>query len=575
MQQTDEKMPNSQLTTQPTDLPLVASLVQNVVAEHIEALTRFSAKDLGAREPEQVSSTFLKLTLKQQLEFSTPTYHGPAGLPAGINQVSNQLALTSELQKRLDKAKVEAPEAISIWVDANPEGYRRLMPVVAGFLSPSDSVGHEFTCTQCRGACQITCSTCSGDGSSICFPCHASGKISCTSCGGSKQVSCGTCHGRGQWTEQFSKQSWNTHTNSYDTTYETIRHSCGHCSGSGKGTCYSCDYGGKIPCKQCAGAGRVDCRSCSASGRIDCGVCLASGIQHVWGKVELEVSHAEALSVLTENSYLRQIVEDKLPRKDLPAFGCLLEVNHQIYSCQLESKHRIRLDVQQASIVASGNTFIVLGFGPEAKVFSFENIAGHLLAKDLEALQESVRGQAGWRHQHGNNLLEATSYFLQSELNMVIAERVSDLNTTPEKAAETVEHHYKGLVDSSYVRDATIALRAALGRLYRSELLRPAVILCGLTALAAGLLLFMGWPAGGYWSAAQWSLGGGIFTWCVLEWITRRRIKHYFGANYGNRVLTLLKADGSINRWRVSMLLATSRVVWLAIEVCYRLNVQT
>lgn len=565
MQKTDKNMPDVLLENRPANHPAsAASLVRSVVGAHIEAITRFSAEDLGESEPEQVSSTSLELTLKQQLVFSTPTYQGPAGLPAGIKKVGNQTALKSELQKRLDKAKVEAPRAISIWVDANPGSYRRLMPVAAGFLTHSESLGYELTCSQCRGACKITCATCSGVGSSACSPCHGSGKVRCSNCSGSKQVPCSTCNGRGQWTEQFAKQSWNSHTNSYDTTYETIRHSCGHCSGSGKGNCYSCDYGGKIPCKWCAGEGRLNCKNCAASGCIDCSDCLASGIQHVWGTVEVEITHVEVLSILTENSNLRRIVEDKIPRKDLPAFGCLLAVTHQVNTCHLETQHRLRLDVQQARIFVCGNTFDFLGFGPEAKVFSFENIAGHMLAKDLEALQESVHGWTVWRHHRRTDLLGVTAYFLQSELNMLIAERVGDLNSTPETAAANIELHYKGLVDSTYVRHATTALRAALDRLYGSELFRPAAILCGLTALVASLLLVVGWPAGGRWSAAQWSLGGGVLTWCVLEWLIRRRIAHHFGTNYGSRVLGLLKVNGSIKRWRVGMLLATSVAVWLA-----------
>jgi len=241
-------------------------------------------------------------------------------------------------------------------------------------------------------------------------------------------------------------------------------------------------------------------------------------------------------------------------------------VLHTVQGQSLETRHRLRVDVRRANLRAHDDDFILYGFGPETRVFSFDNIAGHLLTDDLEALETCLANASAWRRHEGSDLLETTADFLRSELNMLIAERVANAQGKPEDTAAAVEAHFQGLVDQSYVARATTALSTALARLYGSELTEPAAYLCGLTALAAATLYGTSWPTPGMWQPALWSLGAAAAAWLALEWITRRRIAQRFDAGFGPRVIKQLKSNGSVKKWRIGLAVAAPLAVALAIQ---------
>ncbi len=545
--------------------PLPVGRVCAVVAAHLEPVTRFDGRDLHETEPEQSFDVALELTLSQQASFDTDERSGPAGLSVGTDRVNGQAAFQAELQRRLLLARSQAPQAIKAWVDADAGSYRRLMSPGSAFLTSPGAVGFEHTCSNCGGACQVTCGNCGGVGSNNCNGCGGSGKKFCYSCHGNKKVNCGTCGGSGQRTEHVSNQVWNSQSNSWVTVHGTQQGRCHNCSGSGKLPCNACDYQGKIRCDGgCNGTGRINCSPCRTTGRVDCQACRASGIQYVWGTIQAELERSETLGVFSSDEALLALVHDKLPPEDLPALGALLDVQHEISQSGVQTRHRLRLDVRRAGIRALQHDFVIHGFGPEPKVFSLENIAGHLLADDLAALEQKVVAASRWRRAGGSELLDSTADFLRSELNMLIAESVADSKGTPQEAAQQVQAQFHGLVDSAYVERASAAVRAALARLYGAELSAPALYLMALTMLCAGLLSGLGWPASGFWSAGPWSLGAAATAWAVLEWLTRRRIARHFSTVFGLRVVAQLRANGSVRRWRLGMAMGATMAVWLA-----------
>lgn len=544
--------------------PDAGGKIRALVAAHIEPVTRFDAADLSAASPEQAYPVELELTLAQQVSFGVGRQAGAARLPSGIEKVSGQSAFEAELAQRLLQAQKDAPTAVQNWAQANPGSYRRLMPARSGFLRQPGTVGYEHTCTTCSGACRVTCPACFGKGRTMCYGCHGSGKINCHSCHGSKKLTCSSCHGRGSWSEQVSESTWSYATNSYVTSYRTEHRYCSACSSSGHTTCHSCGYDGKIACSSCGGQGHLNCAPCHTSGKIDCSACLASGIQHMRGTIDAQVTHTEQLSIATAPGRLHELI-GLLPRESLPDFGALMQVQHTPNFRQVQTRHTLRLDVREAQLQAGHETFTLYGFGPEAHVLSFENIAGHMLLDDLVHLEQCVTSSSRWRRQRGGDLLETTADFLRSELNLLIAEKVADLSISPDEAAQAVEEHFSGLVDADYVRRSTLALRGALARLYGSELLESAASLCGLTGLAAALQYGVGWPQIGPWPAMLWSLAGGTLAWLGLEWLTRRRIARRFEHDFGRRVVKQLSANGSVKRWRIGMGVALVASVWLAV----------
>ncbi|MFW9617446.1 hypothetical protein [Aquabacterium sp.] len=535
------------------DQTLPPGKILGIVAEHIEPVTRFDAQDLSEAKPETAFQVEVSLQLDQSVSFDTTTTHGAAKLSAWVDKVHGESAFCSELSDRLHKAQREAPQAIAAWAQDNAGHYRRLLPANACFISAPGPVGYEHTCTTCSGACRVTCPSCYGRGRTDCTHCYGSGKINCYSCHGSKKVSCSSCYGRGNWSEQVSESTWSHTSNSYVTTYRTVHHNCSACYGSGQTTCHSCGYDGKISCGVCSGQGHINCMRCNTTGQVDCSACLASGIQHVWGTVKATVAHDEQLSIATDNATVQQLIETRLPRENLPEFGALTHVEHRPQGSWLSTQHTVQLDVREANVQASGETFVLYGFGPDAKVFSFENIAGHMLTEDLERLEACVSQASKWRRQKGSDLLDTTADFLRSELNLLLAEKVADHSASPDAAAQAVEAHFTGLVDASYVSRATQALRGALARLYGTELLEPAASLCGLSALAAGVQYGFGFHNGHAGVAVLTSLLGGAVAWFGLEWLTRRRIARRFEADFGKRVVQQLAANGSIKRWRMGV----------------------
>jgi hypothetical protein len=557
-----------QIDPPPSDAPPApGGKVRAVVAAHIEPVTRFDDKDLNASAPEEELAIALELTLTQQVNFETTQFQGPGHLPRYSDKLANASSFSSDLHQRLVRAQSGAPKAIAQWAAANAGAYLHRLPASAAFLTAPGSVGYEHTCYACSGACKVTCMACSGQGRTNCMVCYGSGKLNCSSCHGLKQLGCTACSGRGSWTDYIPQQYWDSSTNSYIHSTRTEFKTCMSCSGAGKQTCYACDYAGKVQCNGCHGSGKINCIPCGTTGKVNCGDCNATGVQHVSGTVRASVATDETLSIASQDKTLEGLVRDWIALADLPGYGALLAVDYKIDGSVLETAHRLRLDVRRAGIQAADRNFTIYGFGPAPTVFNFENIAGHMLTDDLTTLEKQVAGAARWRRQRGTDLLDTTADFLRSELNMLIAEKVADSKSTPQEAAEQVQNHFHGLVESSYVDRATNALRGALARLYGSELTEPAAYLCALIALISGVMFVFEWPAPSPWIIGMTTIGSAAAVWFVLEWMTRRRIAARFEADFSRRVLGQLSANGSVKRWRIGMGIGATLSVILAIYI--------
>lgn len=533
-------------------------VVASIVAAHLEPVTRFDRNDIRHLEPEVKSDLALTLSVKQSVYFETECHTGPRRLMLGTINVGGAAALVSQIRDTLARAEHEAADAMQSWVGKDKNGYRRVLAPQDTFKIVPGIFGYEYTCTNCRGACNVTCHACSGRGRNDCIPCGANGKINCTSCHGSKRLSCSFCRGQGNWSEQVSTQHWDQSRNMSVTNYHTENKSCGHCGASGKVTCYSCDYAGQVNCYSCYGRGYHNCNTCGSSGKVDCSTCLASGIEHEWATVRARIDHSEILEAHTEDQILHALVHEKLQLSDLPEFGELLDVQHRVSEQTLGSIYSLRLDVLRAPLVAAKRSFVVYGLGPEPTVVDFANLAGVLLEDDLVDLELKVKKASHLGRGRSTELIESTRRFVASELNLLIAEQVSDLKVAAEETNKKVEQNFKGLVDAAYIKRASKALRRAFGGIYGGALAEKAIYLCALATLVACLLFTFDWPHSGVWSAVKWSAGPAIVAWFMLEWDARRRIAQTFSIEVAHRVLQQISANGSAMRWRIGMMIALS-----------------
>ncbi len=524
--------------------------VIGIVAAHLEPVTRFDASDLSESEPEQVLGVALTLTQEQQVEFKAHQLDGRARLREGVEKLADSEAFQTELQRRLSTAVAQAPEAMNQWGEVSEGSYRRLMPGSAAFLRQPGTIGYEHECNTCAGKCEVICSSCGGAGTRICSGCSGIGRVTCYSCYGSRKHRCTGCAGQGQTSTQVSSQHLD-HNNNWVTTYRTEYRHCYLCSGTGSTSCLVCGFDGKIVCGGCGGRGRVNCGTCATTGWVDCVECNASGIQHVFGTIEADVTNCESLEIDSDDQKLVTLVRKKLKLEELPSLGQLLDVQHTVLDRRLLSAHHLRLDVRRASITAKDEAFVIHGFGPDCKVLSFENMAGRLLQDDLNALEQKITEGNKWRPRRNRDLLDTTAEFLRSELHMLIAERVSEISSSSNKAAEEVTGQFQNLVDTAYVARATTALQAALARLYGAEIFEPTMYLAGSAGVVAAGLFAFEWPGAGPASALAMTGVLALAGWAITEAITRRRISKHFSNGFGPRVISQLLANGSIRRWRI------------------------
>jgi hypothetical protein len=530
------------------------------VAAHIRPVTRFDTADLQETDPERTQALNLELTLLQEVDFSRTERRGAGRLPPGVSAMPDETAYRGDLQRRQERAQAEAPQALQAWAgqagEASHGRYVRLLPSAAAFLRPPGNVGYEKRCHGCGGAGKVGCAACNGVGDQHCYVCASNRRIACFSCHGNKTSRCAHCGGRGQSTDYVTHSVWDAASNGYRTETRPEQRSCMHCSGRGSNTCHTCEFDGKVTCSQCQGRGRISCAGCLGAGKVSCGPCSATGVLHVSGTVEASVQVHQDLPLLGADAALRSFLQERVPAADLPQLCTLQGIpQHAVDGTRMHSRYRLRLEVCRAGFSAAGTQFMLHGLGPELRVYSFENIAGRLLAADLLALETCVHSR------RAGALLDVTADFLRSELNLLIAEHVADAD---EATFAAVEQRFQGLVDADYCVRATAALRGALGQLYRAQLQGPALLLCGVTALGAAALVALGWPTGLPASDALAALAAATVAWAALEWLTRWRIARRCSAGFALRLNAQLAAGGSVRRWRVGAALAATAAVGLA-----------
>lgn len=535
------------------------------VAEHVEEVTRFGKQDLQEIEPEQRFHVGVEFKRTHTVTYEANRSSGVGHLPGSTRKLQSSSKIKKELELTLAKAREDAPEALEKWAQSSQGEYRRLMPNSAAFVSFAPSVGHEERCGTCGGECRVRCSKCNGTTWIVCRTCYGSGQRQCGQCKGSGRTSCVSCNGRGSWTDYKTTTTWNNSTSQNDTTTEAVSMQCSSCSGTGGGwPCLGCSSSGRLDCSSCDRKGSVHCLACS-EGTVACSKCKETGYLHEIGQVVATVSDEETVSVTTEDEALRRLIQGWIQIVELPDLGQLIDVQYRVDGAKIDALHLLRLDATRTRIAAQDLSFTVYGFGKNAKVFSFDNIAGRLLEQDLVAIEASVEGAARWRPKSGSDLVDTTSSFLRSELNLLIAEKVSNHKGSAKDATEAVERHFTGLVDKTYVERASKAVNRALARLYGSALAERGLYLCGIAAILAALLYVFVWPVRTPLLAAGVSLGAAALAWLGLEWKTRSRIANALDPKIAQRVLGQLNASGTIMRWRIGMAAAAAMAVSLAV----------
>ncbi|MEO6966301.1 MAG: hypothetical protein ABI076_10465 [Acidobacteriaceae bacterium] len=251
---------------------------------------------------------------------------------------------------------------------------------------------------------------------------------------------------------------------------------------------------------------------------------------------------------------------------DFPLFCQLATVTSKaptVTASQLNRTYPATLSQTQVRMQCAEQDLLLSGYGPEARVFDFKGIVGHLLANDLQQLRSTLQFSRGFLPFRNQEALRTTlDAMLESELNQQIA--------NPQQRAALIANR---TVTDEHATTTVDCLRKAMGRLYGS------IASVGLTALfvvALFTLYKLLWT--GYMLPQNRLVAVILFlavmavAAAVVESLSRHFLLKGFSragkAEEGQAANRLLRATGTLRRWRIAATLTTV-VAIICFFTCY------
>ena len=504
------------------------------VADYIERATRFDGNDVCATTPEIEADGFVSFKLQQQAHVSAKLKETRGRLPDFVDEVANHEAMQNTLRQRLAETNAKLPAAIENWASHDSGTYMRLLP--SSIVTLPRGAGWEWECQPCHGAGRVSCPVYNCyQGRVECYTCHGSRQVSCGACSGNGKTICSSCYGSGSHTIYQNGQ----------TVYQT----CSSCYGSGKKSCYTCSTSGRVQCSTCWGSGDTQCSTCSGTSRVICSTCQGQRWLNEFGTFDIDINThiSDHKARAIDDSSAKTMTQIEL--HDLPAYGELIEHAHEGRPLSAYSTYTLRIPHQKASIQADNEVFTIYGFGKQARVFSYENIVGHLLHKDLQSLRTALSTGKKKHHTTQTNVLDRLADFTRSELNMVLAEELTNAKPSSDLHA-AVEAQYHGIASQDYIAQASAAFKLAISRVYRAKVAEPAFSLMGIALMLSIILAVLGAPTSHWMSSALLSFFICGVLWVFAEIFAQRSIANHFEGALGKRVLTLSKQASNIKNWK-------------------------
>lgn len=512
------------------------------VANYIEDATRFDGSDVSAAAPEIETDGFVNFHLVQQANITVNKKTTIGRLPGHADDKFNTNAVDTELRKRLANTNAQLPDAISRWAAQDDGSYLRFVPT--HIVKLPKSVGHEWQCDTCGGVGQVRCVQCYS-GRVQCYGCHGRRDVNCHSCGGNGKRNCTSCHGSGSISQYYNNQ--------------TQFVSCQACYGTGRSNCYTCNSSGRVQCNTCFGRGDLQCPTCAGTTRVTCSPCSGMGWFNECGHFDIEIERHK-------NNHETQAIDQpcadlmaQIDIADLPKYGQQVHCSHDVKGFSIRTSYTFQIPHQKAELLAAKERFTIYGFGTQAKVFDYQNIAGHMLQGDLKALRRSLfsgkKSQFSWHA----NVLDALGDFTRSELNMVIAEELTGAKPSAD-LHQAVEARFSGMVSSDYIASASHLFKSAISQLYRAKVSQPTFSLIGIALMLSAILGILRLPT------PHWFAAGGLtfiicgVVWALAETHAQTSISKHFDGPLGKRILDLSKQASNIKGWR--------RGVWLGLAAC-------
>lgn len=441
------------------------------VGDFIAAHTRF---DRGHVALHSNRSETVKVALRQAFRVSLDVKRsaGAGDLPADATVAADADAAMRETDARMRTARAAIQPRLTEWSLSHGDD-PLARPGVRDVFRRGPGVGHVETCETCGGAGKLGCPGCGGAGVVACAVCDARGSSPCKACETRGKVRCARCYGMGY--QQRDRRDGG----------EPERIGCTGCGGTGSTACDSCHGRGRIVCPACHGQKKTPCPQCSGAGTRACVPCEGKGKRHVLVQIDCAVSESWSMSPAAAEPAVAAVLKALASPEQLMEIAETHRASIEVGAAALLRDTAADVPVTTISLLAAGQTVELRGYGRRRMVRDHANVAGLLLAEDVDRLAAAMPKQFTLPPRTAPEMDQALADVLASPANVAIMEAGA------ERKLDVAHERFAGGIDAGYVRRAAAVTRQGIGAAYWAELARwPALALAvPLLQLPLGLVL--------------------------------------------------------------------------------------
>ncbi|HVY87475.1 MAG TPA: hypothetical protein VG942_01310 [Hyphomonadaceae bacterium] len=434
------------------------------IGDFVEPLTRFDRSHLTLAGSEH---KLVEVMARQvfRVGFEIVRSEGNGALPQGVTALPDALALSREIDAQLAASRAAVPGKLAHWAEDHGED-PATRPAVEDCFTRLPPLGCTETCGTCTGAGKVNCSVCHGAKDVTCATCDGRGATRCQTCAGGGQVNCAACKGQGARLVQKERKVWDDAIDAERIERYQEMETCSTCTGSGKVSCGKCSGRGEITCARCQGRKVVTCARCSGSGTETCQACDGQGKRYKTAVLTCSIKETFEATPRTAEPDIVEVL------KGLGDIDAVLGLSTSTRAVAEANNDTLRRDtlaltpVTSAVIAAGGQNTTIRGFGARQDVRDYRNLAGLLLAGDLDVMETALIPTRRIPPRVTPEMMGALSDMLLSEANYSIAA------APPRKTGAEMEREFKGVVAGGYIARAAEAMRKGTSRAYWSALMR-------------------------------------------------------------------------------------------------------
>jgi hypothetical protein len=438
--------------------------------DFIATHTRF---DRGHIALQSSQSEIVAVVLRQAFRVGLDVKQSSAAgdLPADAIAMADAGAAARETDAQMRLARAAIGPRLSEWSLSHGDD-PLARPNARDVFKRAPGVGHVETCATCGGAGKLGCPGCGGTGVVPCQTCDARGSSPCKACETKGKVRCARCYGMGHQLRDRRDGG------------EPEKIACTGCGGAGSTACEACHGRGRIICPACHGQKKTPCPQCSGAGTRACVPCQGMGRRHFLAQLDCTVAETWSISPAAAEPAIAAVLKALASPEQVMEIAATHRASIEIGAATLQRDTVADIPVATISVLAADTTVELRGYGRRHVVRDHANLAGLLLAQDIERLAAATP-KLKLPPRTTPEMDQALADVLASPANVTI------MDAGAERKLDTVHAKFAGGIDAGYVRRAAAVTRQGIGAAYWAELARwPALALAvPLLQLPLGLML--------------------------------------------------------------------------------------